>query len=64
MKENIMVNKLKILKGYSKNNCKGFSFSCRWVGEIEVSMLARSRYFSGWHNIHDDTNYVLNSLKP
>jgi hypothetical protein len=47
-----MVNKLKILKGYSKNNCEAFSFSCRWVGEIEVPRLARSSYFSGWDNAH------------
>ncbi len=52
MKIYIMVNKLKILKGYSKNNCKGLSFSCRWVGEIEVPRLARSSYFSEWHNKH------------
>jgi hypothetical protein len=32
-KENTMIKEVDILKRYFKNNCKGFAFSFKWVGE-------------------------------
>ncbi len=50
-----------ILKKYLKNNCKGFSYSHRWVRERnEVARLGNGIDIHTY--IHDNENYVTNNL--